>query len=93
MNLKKVITLTGGALAANVGLFAGNILQAGPRVPDGRSMAEILGVNPEKATWEDVEKLLFGTSYPSAGAGGRPMRIFRACVDTGGGRKYARPSP
>ncbi len=40
------------------------------------------------ATWEDVEKLLFGTSYPSAGAGGRPMRIFRACVDTGGGRKY-----
>ncbi len=36
------------------------------------------------STWEDVEELLFATSYPVAG-GDRVMRIFRAAVDTGGG--------
>ncbi len=40
------------------------------------------------ATWEDVERLLFETAYPAAVDGGRPMRIFRACVDTGGSRKF-----
>ena len=39
------------------------------------------------ATWEDVEKLLFETLYPVADSG-RSMRIFRAAVDTGGGKKY-----
>ncbi len=57
MDLKKVCKVAGGALALNVGLFVVNILQAGERKPDGRSMAEILGVDPEKATCEDVERL------------------------------------
>jgi len=39
------------------------------------------------ATWEDVEKLIFEASYP-VGDTGRTMRIFRAAVDTGGGKKY-----
>lgn len=38
------------------------------------------------ATWEDVEKLLYETTYPVADTG-RTMRIRRACVDTGGGKK------
>jgi len=39
------------------------------------------------ALWEDVEKLLFETAYPIADTG-RTMHIFRAAVDTGGGKKY-----
>lgn len=39
------------------------------------------------ATWDDVEKLLFETNYPVADSD-RSMRIFRAAVDTGGGKKY-----
>jgi len=38
-------------------------------------------------TWEDVERLIYETGYP-IGDTGRTMRIFRACVDTGGGKKY-----
>jgi len=38
-------------------------------------------------TWGDVEQLLFETEYPAA-EGGKTMRIARACVDTGGGKKY-----
>jgi hypothetical protein len=34
-----------------------NILQAGSKKPDGRSMEEIIGIDPAKATYEDVEKL------------------------------------
>lgn len=34
-----------------------NIAQAGSKRPDGRSMAQILGVDPENATFEDIEKL------------------------------------
>jgi hypothetical protein len=34
-----------------------NILQAGSRKPDGRSMQKILGTNPEQATYDDIEKL------------------------------------
>ncbi|RJP40624.1 MAG: hypothetical protein C4548_10250 [Desulfobacteraceae bacterium] len=34
-----------------------NILQAGPKIPDGRTMAQILGVAPETAVFDDVEKL------------------------------------
>ena len=40
------------------------------------------------ATWDEVERLLFETSYPAAGDPDRSYRIFRACVDTGGSRKY-----
>jgi len=36
-------------------------------------------------TWSDVERLLFATSYPIAGMSGHDMRIWRACIDTGGG--------
>ncbi len=39
------------------------------------------------ATWFDVERLLFETTYP-VGNTGRSMRIFRALLDTGGGKKY-----
>lgn len=39
------------------------------------------------ATWEDIEKLLFDTSYPIDNSE-KIMRIFRACIDTGGGKKY-----
>lgn len=39
------------------------------------------------ATWEDLERLLFETVYTQA-VTGRPFRIFRALVDTGGGKKY-----
>jgi phage terminase large subunit GpA-like protein len=34
------------------------------------------------ATWEDLEELLFDTEYPG---NGRPHRIWRAAIDTGGG--------
>jgi len=34
-----------------------NILQAGSRKPDGRTMAGILGVEPASAVFDDVEKL------------------------------------
>lgn len=34
-----------------------NILQAGSKKPDGRTMEEIIGVDPARATYEDVEKL------------------------------------
>ncbi len=46
-------------------------------------------------TWEDIETLLYATTYPchcdaSLASGGniKPLRIFRACIDTGGGKKY-----
>ena len=34
-----------------------NILQAGSKKPDGRTMGEILGLDPVDATYDDVEKL------------------------------------
>jgi len=48
------LALTG---IATVGLFITNIIQAGSRKPDGRTMGEILGVDSEKATFDDIEKL------------------------------------
>ena len=36
--------------------------------------------------WEDVEELLFSTAYPQLNSD-RSMHIFRAAVDTGGGKK------
>lgn len=38
------------------------------------------------STWEDIEDLLFGTSYPVQGTD-RSVRIWRAGIDTGGTRK------
>jgi len=40
------------------------------------------------ATWAEVEALLFESAYPVVGDPGRTMRIARACVDTGGTKKY-----
>ena len=40
-------------------------------------------------TWSDVERILFETAYPTLGDPGRSLRIFRACVDTGGSKKFA----
>jgi phage terminase large subunit GpA-like protein len=37
-------------------------------------------------TWEDVEKLLFETTYPIEGSDDRIMKIWRAGLDTGGGK-------
>lgn len=37
-------------------------------------------------TWDDIEKLLYESVYPVADTG-RTMKIFRACLDTGGGDK------
>ncbi len=54
---KRVLTVLGGTAAVNAAMFAVNILQAGRRRPDGRSMAEILGKDPGDATWEDLERL------------------------------------
>ena len=39
-------------------------------------------------TWNAVEKLLFENVYPVDGEPGRTLKIFRACVDTGGTGKY-----
>jgi phage terminase large subunit GpA-like protein len=39
------------------------------------------------AVWEDVERLIFDSSYP-VGNTGRVLRPFRALVDTGGGKKF-----
>ncbi len=52
--LLKILTACG---LLNVALFVINVRQAGERAPDGRSMEEILGVDPAKATYADVEKL------------------------------------
>lgn len=38
------------------------------------------------ADWREVERLLFGTAYPVAGRGDAEMRIWRAALDTAGGR-------
>ncbi len=39
------------------------------------------------ATWEELERLLYETAYPVEGRD-QALRIFRACIDTGGGEKY-----
>ncbi len=47
----------GGVLVLGAALYAAAALQAGRRGPDGRSMAEILGRDPEESTWEDLCRL------------------------------------
>jgi phage terminase large subunit GpA-like protein len=39
------------------------------------------------ATWADVESLIYESIYP-VGDTGKSLRIFRAAVDTGGGKKF-----
>jgi phage terminase large subunit GpA-like protein len=39
------------------------------------------------ATWKEVETLIFDTSYP-VGESGLSLKIRRAAIDTGGGKKY-----
>ncbi len=53
----KVIFVAAGVLLSNLTGLLINILQAGSRRPDGRTMAQILGKDPRQATWEDVERL------------------------------------
>jgi phage terminase large subunit GpA-like protein len=38
-------------------------------------------------TWDDVERLFYETEYPIEGGAGT-MRLWRAALDTGGGKKY-----
>ncbi len=40
------------------------------------------------STWEEVAQLIFERSFPVDGDPDRSMRIFRACVDTGGSKKF-----
>lgn len=49
------IAVTG--ILAMIALNLINILQAGSKKPDGRTMDQILGVDPEDAAYDDVEKL------------------------------------
>lgn len=39
------------------------------------------------ATWNEPENIIYNTAYPIQNSD-RSMRIFRACFDTGGGKKY-----
>lgn len=39
-------------------------------------------------TWDDVENLLFKTAYPIDGERVATMKVWRAGIDTGGGKKY-----
>lgn len=55
--IKTVLIVIGLVAFTLIALNMINIIQAGSRIPDGRSMAQILGVNPETATYDDVEKL------------------------------------
>lgn len=54
--LNLFILVCGGALLI-LGLNVVNIVQAGSRKADGRTMRQILGVDPETATYDDIEKL------------------------------------
>jgi hypothetical protein len=55
--IKKSLKGLGLLAFGAMGLSAVNIAQAGPRTPDGRSMEDIIGMDPKEATYEDLEKL------------------------------------
>jgi hypothetical protein len=55
--VKKSLAGLGLMAAAAAGLSIVNILQAGSHNPDGRSMEEILGKDPDEATYDDIERL------------------------------------
>jgi hypothetical protein len=54
---KKILIVLGIFIFIMVTLNGINIFQAGSKEPDGRSMAQILGIDPQTATYDDVEKL------------------------------------
>ncbi len=55
--LKKFLIVLGILIFVMVTLNGINIFQAGSKEADGRTMAQILGVDPQTATYDDVEKL------------------------------------
>ncbi len=55
--LKKALLVAGSTLGANIALTLINIIQAGSKYPDGRTMKDILGMDPAKATAGNVSKL------------------------------------
>jgi hypothetical protein len=55
--LKKILLVLGILIFVMITLNGINIIQAGSREPDGRTMAQILGVDPRTATYDDMEKL------------------------------------
>jgi len=55
--LRNILICFGILIIVMVILNGINILQAGSKEPDGRTMAQILGVDPKAATFDDVEKL------------------------------------
>lgn len=54
---KKSLLGLGALSAVSVGLSVVNIMQAGKRSPDGRSVEEIIGKDPGEATYDDIETL------------------------------------
>jgi hypothetical protein len=54
---KKALFVAVSGLGVNVALTVINILQAGSKYPDGRTMKDILGIDPQKATADDVARL------------------------------------
>lgn len=55
--LKTVIKVLAAFAFLNLAAFVVNIIQAGRREPDGRSVEEILGFDPEKATYQHLDRL------------------------------------
>ena len=55
--LKVILIISASLIVITIALNAINILQAGSREADGRTMAQILGTDPQTATYDDVEKL------------------------------------
>jgi hypothetical protein len=55
--VKKSLKGLGVLVVVTAGLSVVNIIQAGKRSPDGRSMADIIGKDPNEATFDDIEKL------------------------------------
>lgn len=55
--IRKALAGVAAGASITAGLTVVNIVQAGNRNPDGRTMGEILGVDPEEATFSDIEKL------------------------------------
>jgi hypothetical protein len=55
--LKAPVKVLVAFVLLNVVAFVVNIIQAGKRTPDGRSVREILRFEPEEATFEHIERL------------------------------------
>ncbi len=55
--LKNILIVLGILIFVMITLNGINIIQAGSREPDGRTMEQILGVDPQAATYDDMEKL------------------------------------